>query len=160
MITLIAGQVIRQKNNDRIWRIEGPAPPSRLRPDDRGRRWRIILVTPSPVFDDRIAGEFTDCTETWLNSYCEDFSTTIDPPCGDGAQVVRICLANRRIVNERLFHRAAEAVAFCAEQLAEGHSDHAEWYGWVVEAADQLPDLVARLTDDELVWAEVVHGVS
>lgn len=160
MITLIAGQIIRQKNNDRVWRIEGPAPPSRLTRDERGRRWRIFLVTPSPNGDDRIPGEFTDCTETWLNSYCEDFSTTIDPPCGDGVQVVRICLANRRIVTESLFNRAADAVAFCAAQLANGRSDHAEWFGWQVEADNDLPDLVARLDGDELVWAEVVHGVS
>lgn len=158
MVTLVIGQIIHQRNNDRIWQITGQA----VRSLGGNPRWRITLLTPSPSpeGDDRMAGEYTDCTENWLHTYCEDWPDTIEPPCGDGVQVVRICLPNRRIVTESLFHKAADAVAYCAAQLAERRDDHAEWYGWLVEAAEQLPDMVARLNDDgELVWKEVVHTI-
>lgn len=157
MVTLVVGQIIHQKNNDRIWQITAEA----LRSLGGNRRWRVTLLTPSPNGDDRMTGEWTDCTENWLHSYCEDWPDTVEPPCGDGMQVVRICLPDRRVLLESVFSQAADAVAFCAAQLAERTDDHAEWYGWLIEAgAEQLPDMVARLNDDgELVWADVVHKV-
>lgn len=158
MVTLVAGQLILQRSNNRIWRITGPAP----RRITHETRWRIALVTPSPEYDDRMPGEYTDCSDVWLNQHCEDYPNAVDPPCGDGVQVVRICLPNRRVVVEQQFTRAAEAVAYCATQLASRRDDHAEWFGWLIEADESdLPDMVARLNDESnLVWAEVVHGVS
>lgn len=158
MVTLVPGQKVRQRLNDRIWEITARAASS----PGGARRWRITLITPSPRYDDRQAGEWSDCTEQWLNTNCEDWPDLIQPPCGDGEQVVRICYLNRRIVEQQQFQRAADAVAYAATCLLEPGrtSQHAEWYGWLVEAED-LPDLVARLGDDgELVWAEVVHGVA
>lgn len=154
MVTLVVGQVIQQRANGRIWKIVAEMP---RRLSSNVRRWRIEMITPAPG-DDRMIGEYTDCSETWLIDHCVDFPSSIAPPCGDGVQVVRICLANRRVVEERLFQRAADAVSYCAQQLEETAHTHAEWFGWQVEADNDTPDLIATLEatleGNELVWAE------
>jgi hypothetical protein len=156
-VTLVPGQLVQQNLNNigqsRVWelldRYEVP------RPDDRPAmvRWNIRLVTTAQPRDSRAVGYISSGSEAWLNSECFDWAPPrIDPPCGDGVQVV-IIRSPDFIVDESEFTTAADTIRYVMDHVTGDEHLWAEWFGYRPDDSC-TPDMTARWNGDEVLWAD------
>lgn len=159
MTTIAPGQLITPlataNGIGRVWRIERPATPSALGQP----RWHLTLIEAPPHDRARSIGSTATASLDWMENHCRDYTVpTIDPPCGDGIQVVRIRVNGEHTATER-FDTAAAMLQWTHESLAAMDDAEpadtlvGEWYGWDGSPQDP-PDMIVTIADGELVWAE------
>lgn len=168
MTTLAVGQLVIQNQTSRVWRLERQGTPT-----PEGQRWVVTLAQFDGTIsrsESRRIGDVTTASEAWLQRECRDWTPpTIDPPCGDGVQVMRIVDGNNVCLTERRFDNATEMVAWTEAAFVElAHDDHdlfdltGQWFGWAATDGDDMPDMTVTpnegwaVGDDDLhlVWAE------
>lgn len=152
MTTIASGQLVEQRATRRIWQINEPASDSVT---GMGRWW--ITLVDLPAGDrGRVIGERVTAAVAWLRDACQDYvMPTIDPPCGDGVQTMRIVDGNDLCFDERQFDNAADMIAWTAATLSLDDDDDLTglWFGWAATDGD-VPDMTVVMKDGELVWAE------
>jgi hypothetical protein len=155
MTTLEPGQLLDQHRVGRLWRLDSY--------DTNANRWRMTLITPAPTDRDRRAGDITTADPEWLIYHCIDWvAPVVNPPQGDGIQVVRLVDGNGLCIDENLFDSVTEMLNWTADRFAElvdaeyGCDDlTGHWWGYEPDE-NEPPNMTVKVNemDGELVWAE------
>jgi hypothetical protein len=153
MTTLAQGQLVQQNDGTRIWRLDHPC-------TDRAEpRWWLTLIETHA--GSRRVGDQVTASEDWLQSHCRDWAPpVVEPPCGDGMQVMRL-VADGDVVAQETFVTAAGMLEWTTAQFETLVDDEygcdqlvGQWFGWCA-TPDEAPDMTVRMNEDaELVWAE------
>lgn len=142
MTTIAVGQLVEQNGTGgRVWQLISPDGPD---------HWNIRIHALGNDTG-RAVGERSHCTVEWLEDRCHDWQPPrIEPPCGDGTQVVK--LYDGPSAETRKFDTSAVMIEVITCFLEADHDRSIEWFGW---DGDDTPDMTATCVDDEIVWAEV-----
>lgn len=129
------------------------------------RGWTIQLVDIGPNNYSRGIGHIAEVTEDWIDANCRIISTpSLPAPTGDGMMFAAIRDINNAVIATRQWDGPAdELMGWLYGQLGENLHSTAEWWGFDAQlydddgnitGIDNLPDMVATLDGEALVWAE------